>query len=213
MNGAGSDHPDIAAPAADAAPRAGLVLLFSGHMIDAPERDRPRFPPDKTGVAAAAIAATLDRLGANDEAQAICGGACGGDLLFAEAALARGCRVDLHLQFAESDFLQSSVAFAGPRWVDRYYAVKANPRTRVHVQPAELGPPPPGVDPYVRNNRWQLETALARGADKLRLIALWNGEDGKRGGTGEMVATVRREGGQVAILDSEKLFGLAGKTR
>ncbi len=195
-------------------PRADQVILFSGHMVDAPDRRPPRFPPEKTGVAAAAIAAALDEFGADDKALAICGGACGGDLLFAEAALARGCRVDLHLQFAEDEFLRASVAFAGKAWVDRYHAVKADPLTRVHVQPAELGPPPPGADPYARNNHWQVATALAQGADKLSLLALWNGGLGDGvGGTADMIETVKRYGGEVAVIDSAKLFGIATRSR
>jgi len=31
------------------------VVLFSGHMIDAPGREKPRFPPDKEPIAASAI--------------------------------------------------------------------------------------------------------------------------------------------------------------
>ena len=63
------------------------VFLFSGHMIDAPGRCRPRFPPDKEKIAAQAIAKKLDELGAGPGDLALCGGACGGDLLFAEACL------------------------------------------------------------------------------------------------------------------------------
>jgi hypothetical protein len=61
------------------------VLLFSGHMIDAPDRPTPRFPPEKEPVAAVAIANTIVEIGAGPGDLAICGGACGGDLLFAEA--------------------------------------------------------------------------------------------------------------------------------
>ena len=71
-----------------------IVVLFSGHMIDAPDRKTPRFPPDKEPVAATAIADALAKIGAAKGDLAICGGACGGDLLFAEAALARGMRVE-----------------------------------------------------------------------------------------------------------------------
>jgi hypothetical protein len=64
------------------------VVLFSGHMIDAPDRKAPRFPPDKASVAAAAIADTLAKIGAAAGDLAI----CGGDLLFAEACLTRAWR-------------------------------------------------------------------------------------------------------------------------
>ncbi len=185
------------------------VVLFSGHMIDAPDRSEPRFPAAQESVAAEAIATRLDALGMGDQDLAICGGACGGDLLFAEAALQRGGRLHLYLQYHEADFLRASVAFAGKSWVDRYYAVKAHALTRIRVQTDELGPLPEDINPYVRNNLWQLYSALAYGVDKVRFIALWNGEGGSgAGGTQNMVETVTRYAGQVSILDTRQLFGL-----
>jgi tetratricopeptide (TPR) repeat protein len=189
--------------------QARRLFLFSGHMIDAAARPAPRFPAEMEPIAAAAIAAKLDELGCNEQDLAICGGACGGDLLFAEAALRRGCRVHLHLQFKEADFLQASVAFAGESWVERYYAVKDNALTRILIQPEELGPLPKGINPYERNNLWQLYTALANGVDRVRCIALWNGEGGGgRGGTENMVDSVKQHAGRVSILDTRQLFGL-----
>lgn len=70
------------------------VFLFSGHMIDASDRANPRFPADKEVIAANAIARELQRLDAGPRDLAICSAACGGDLLFAEAALARGARLE-----------------------------------------------------------------------------------------------------------------------
>ena len=192
--------------------QARRVFLFSGHMIDTPDRAEPRFPASQEKTAAAAIAAKLDELGMGEGGErdlAICGGACGGDTLFAEAALRRGCRVHLHLQFIEADFLQASVAFAGESWIDRYYAVKEHALTRIRLQLDELGPPPKGSNPYVRNNLWQLYTALAHGVDKVRFVGLWNGEGGSGpGGTQNMVETVRRYAGRVSIIDTRQLFGL-----
>jgi tetratricopeptide (TPR) repeat protein len=183
------------------------VFLFSGHMIDAPDRPSPRFPPSRESTAARAIAAKLDELAMGGDDLAICGGACGGDTLFAEAALARGCRLRLFLQFPEPEFLQASVAFAGESWVDRYYAIKEHPRAGIRVQPDELGPLPKGMNPYVRNNLWQLYTALAQGPDKVRFVSLWNGEGGAGpGGTQHMVETVKRHAGRVSILDTRQLF-------
>src|ERR1700733_2746673 len=88
------------------------VFLFSGHMIDAPGRKEPRFPADKEGVAKAAIEATLTEAGGGAGDLAICGGACGGDLLFAEACLDRGMRLELYIPFDEATFLKESVDFA-----------------------------------------------------------------------------------------------------
>jgi hypothetical protein len=97
------------------------VFLFSGHLIDTPDRPTPRFPADKEPVAAAAIAATLDSLGCGDADLGICGGASGGDLLFAEAVLARGARLLMLLPFDEQTFLSESVDVTGPAWRRRLH--------------------------------------------------------------------------------------------
>src|SRR5262249_9036835 len=93
----------------DAPPK--KVILFSGHMIDAPDREEPRFPANKEFVAANTIAAALEELGAGAGDLCICGGACGGDLLFAEAALKRGACLELYIPFEEATFLSKSVDF------------------------------------------------------------------------------------------------------
>jgi tetratricopeptide (TPR) repeat protein len=184
-----------------------LVFLFSGHMIDAPDRAEPRFPADKESVAAKTIAEHLARLGAGPEDLAICGGACGGDLLFAEACLARGLRLSVHIPFAEPRFLPESVTFADAGWRDRYYQVKANPLTKLLVMANELGPSSAGVNAFARNNMWQLNTALTHGPEKVRFLCLWNrqGGDGP-GGTRHMHDTVLQHSGQVYVLDTTKLW-------
>jgi tetratricopeptide (TPR) repeat protein len=183
--------------------RPRLVFLFSGHMIDKPDRAEPRLPPEREGQARDEIERKLDELGAGPEDLAICGGACGGDLLFAEACVHRGVKLQLHLPFREPEFLKHSVAFAGESWCDRYYAVKANPLTTVLVMPEELGPAPKDASPYARSNLWQLYTALALGPQKVRFLSLWNREEGDgAGGTKDMVQQVEKHAGRVYILDA-----------
>ena len=183
------------------------VFLFSGHMIDAPGRPEPRFPPEKEKIAAAAIAAKLTELGIGENDLAICGGSCGGDILFAEASLAWGARLEVRLAFDEPTFLQKSVAFAGDHWVNRYYDLKGNPKTRLLVMPEELGPPPKNANPYARCNLWQLYSALGWGPEKVRFVCLWNrkGGDGP-GGTEHMYETVRKYAGRVYVLDTNVLW-------
>lgn len=183
------------------------VFLFSGHMIDASDRKEPRFPADKEEIAAQAIRAKLAELGAGPEDIAICGGACGGDLLFAEACLARGLRVELRLAFDEPTFVRRSVAFAGDRWVERFYAVKAQPKCVVYIMPDELGGAPKGINAFSRTNQWLLYTGLAWGPEKVRFVCLWNrkGGDGP-GGTEHMHDTVQHYSGRVHVLDTTKLW-------
>jgi tetratricopeptide (TPR) repeat protein len=183
------------------------VFLFSGHMIDAPGREAPRFPPDKEPIAAKAISDKLDALGAGAQDLALCGGACGGDLLFAEACLARGLKLELRIPFDEPTFIRNSVSFAPGNWTDRFYQVKGNPNTKLLVMPEELGPTPKGADPYARDNLWQLHSALSWGPDKVRFICLWNrkGGDGP-GGTQHMYETVQKYSGRVYVLDTNLLW-------
>ena len=182
------------------------AVLFSGHMIDAPGREKPRFPPDKEPVAARAIASALADLDVGPGDLSICGGACGGDLLFAEAALARGACLELYIPFEEPTFLEKSVDFAGGDWRARFFAAKA--RGVLHVAPREVGPLQDGDDPYERVNRWMLEQASRFGADKLHFVCLWNGEGGDGpGGTKHMMEEVRQRGGRAQWLDTTKLWG------
>ena len=182
------------------------VALFSGHMIDAPGREKPRFPPDKEPIATRAIAQTLAQLGVDQSDLAICGGACGGDLLFAEAALARHAHLELYIPFDEPTFLEKSVDFADRDWRARYFAAKAC--AVLHVAPTELGPIPEGEDAYERNNRWMLNSALRFGADAVDFVCLWNGEGGDGpGGTRHMMDAVRNGGGRARWLDTTKLWG------
>jgi tetratricopeptide (TPR) repeat protein len=183
------------------------VVLFSGHMIDAPDRPEPRFPVDKEKVAAAAIAATLEKLNAGADDVALCGGACGGDLLFAEAALERGVKLELRLAFDEPTFLQKSVSFAPGNWTERYFKVKSHPNTTILVMPEVLGELPPAANPFARLNLWQLYTSLAWGPEKVRFVCLWNrkGGDGP-GGTQHMFETVQKYSGRVYVIDTTTLW-------
>ena len=183
------------------------VFLFSGHMIDRAGRVPPRFPADKEAIAAKAIADQLDQLDAGAGDLGICGGACGGDTLFAEACLARGLKLQLHIQFEEPAFLKASVSFAGVSWVERYDRLKADANTSLRVMPEELGALPKSSSPYVRNNLWQLYSALSHGPEKVRLISLWDGQAGDGpGGTKHMVDTVEKYAGRSYILDPRQLW-------
>jgi tetratricopeptide (TPR) repeat protein len=183
------------------------VLLFSGHMIDAPDRPEPRFPADKEKIAAASIAGTLEKLQAGAEDLALCGGACGGDLLFAEAALERGVKLELRLAFDEPTFLQKSVSFAPGNWTERFFNVKSHPNTTTWVMPEVLGPSPAAANPFARLNLWQLYTSLAWGPEKVRFVCLWNrkGGDGP-GGTQHMFETVQKYSGRVYVIDTTSLW-------
>lgn len=184
------------------------VLLFSGHMLDAPDRKEPRFPPAKEAAAAAKIAEALDALQAGEEDLAYSQSAAGGDLLFIEACQQRGVRVQILLPLAEPDFIETSVLRSsnGADWRRRYFATKVRLMLPARIMPDELGRPPPDVDPFERCNLWLLYSALARGTDKVRFVTLWNGGGGDGpGGTAHMYNEVKRRTGRVTWIDTRLL--------
>jgi tetratricopeptide (TPR) repeat protein len=182
------------------------VFLFSGHMIDAPDRQQPRFPTVKEAAAAQKIVEALVQLGAGPEDLALTQGACGGDLLFTEACLQRGVRVQWLQPFGEPDFIQRSVVCRGEAWRNRYLGAKAKLSTTIRSAPDQLGNVPKGVDPYERCNLWLLYTALSYGIGKVQFICLWNGGGGDGpGGTAHMYQEVNRRTGQVTWIDSRSL--------
>jgi len=179
------------------------VVLFSGHMVDAPGRATPRFPPAKVDAAAAQIEAALEGIGAGEGDLGIAQAARGGDLLFARACLARGMRLLVMLPFEQPEFLDRSVTGAGHRWFDDFDLVVRDPRTTLRIMPRELGPAPEGADAFERCNGWLLHTALSQGVGRLSFVALWDGGGGDGpGGTEHMVHLVRQlTGRQPTIID------------
>jgi tetratricopeptide (TPR) repeat protein len=191
------------------------VVVFSGHMVDDPavrgvgKAKPPRFPAAKAAAAATRIREALDRLGATAGDLGLCGGACGGDLLFAEACLERGMFLEVRLALTEPEYLTESVTFADPdhRWENSFMRVKENPATTLFVMPDELGPSPENVSVHDRCNRWILYSALSQGLSKTSFVTLWNGEAGDGpGGTKHMVELVRKlTGRQPEIIDPAAL--------
>jgi tetratricopeptide (TPR) repeat protein len=185
------------------------VLLFSGHLVDAPDRPTPRFPADKVPLAGQRIAEALDRLGTGPADLALTQGSHGGDLLFTEACQRRGVRVFWLQPFSEPEFIKASVIDGGADWLRRYQESRAALAAPPRAAPEALGPPPVGRGrsyPYERCNLWLLYSALAWGADKLSLVCLWNGGGGDGpGGTAHMVAEVKRRSGRVEWIDTRSL--------
>lgn len=183
------------------------VLLFSGHMMDAPGRATPRFPAEKEAAAARAIEQALEGMDAGPEDIALAQAAAGGDLLFLEGCLRRGVRCTVLLPFPEDEFIERSIlpSTHGPAWRDRYLALRDR-LDAVRIMPDELGPLPEGADPYERANLWLLQSAMACGPDKVRFLCLWNGSGGDGpGGTAHLYAEVERRHGRVNWIDVRKL--------
>lgn len=154
------------------------VAAFTGHLLDAPDRESPRFPAEMEGAVRRAIRQRLRKL---DVGFGFASAARGGDLLFLEELLDRGGSARVVLPFPLEAFEPLSVG----DWAPRLEGVLAHPRVRVRV----LLDQPPGEDElpaaFASCNRAIRDEArrFARRLDQVpRLIALWDGRPGDGGG-------------------------------
>lgn len=195
---------------------ASRVFLFSGHVMDRPDRPEPRFPPGMERSAATAIDAALDHHGARSGDRALSQAAAGGDILFLEACQKRGLRCHVLLPFDRVRFLERSVrpSANGERWVERFRRVIEAPGTTCEEMPVALGPTPQGTDPFERCNLWLLERATPGPDERLCFICLWNGNGAEGpGGTAHMVAAVDACKGAVEHIDTRLLGSAQGVGR
>jgi class 3 adenylate cyclase len=128
--------------------------------------------------------------------------ASGGDVMIAEALLARGAELHLVLPFVEEDFIAQSVAPAGEGWLPRYRACAAAATSRTFASEMQyVGDP----DQFAYASRVAMGLARLRaqrlGSRPVQL-AVWDGA-GSAGpaGTGADVAAWRAQGGDSVIID------------
>ncbi len=209
------DDAIAAAEKARAAPT--RVILFTGHMVDAPgrEKEKMRFPPTAQAEAKAR-AMILDAVqselpGHEGSTLGIAGGACGSDILFHEVCQQLGVETELYLALPEDKFQVASVQRGGALWVERYRALTAR-RVPSVLQQTEALPrwltDKPGYDLWQRNNLWMMFNALSKNSRNLTLIALYNRErepDGL-GGTADLVQKAGEWGFKPVELDARELL-------
>jgi hypothetical protein len=200
-----------APPAAASAPR--RVLLFTGHMIDAPDRAEPRFPPSKVDVAREKIteAITSEQKISGGISYGVAGCASGGDIIFHKACEALEIPTRIFLALPRELYIRASVAPAGPDWVEEFNRLVRLRPFRVLGESEELPTwlqEKPDYNIWQRNNLWNLHNALAAvGGENVTLIALWNGATGDGpGGTADMVQKAQARGAKTIILDTKKIF-------
>ena len=187
----------------------GHVFLFSGYLLNTQEEEG-KFPANLEADIRQEIERVLDEHGVDANDLAITAGmAAGGDLLFVETCVARGIPVGTHMPVPEPAYVRDYVSPAGDEWVERFYTMRNHPLVTEYYQNELLGDPRSGDDVFERNNRWALYSAMMRGVDNLRLIALF---DDKRGDVQDahlvkhMIDLMRDAGGQVEIINPSKIL-------
>ncbi len=176
------------------------VAVFSGHMIDAPGRGTPRFPPSaEEGVRQRLRAAIHARRVAYGYASC----ACGGDILFLEEVLAAGGRVVIAPPLPLEKAIRNSVAFAPGQWTERLNAVIAHPcATLLEAECDESGENDNLVYDFCNRYLFGLASLKARETSfPLRGICVWNGvASGLPGGTDSAVDEWRKAGVETKVI-------------
>lgn len=182
-------------------------FVFTGHMIDKPDRKEPRFPAKKAEEVKAAIKEQVkeEQQKVKGEVVGLAGGACGGDILFHEACAELGIPTRLFLAFPRDQFVEESVAFAGPDWIERFDALNEKLPGKCLSDTKELPPwlqKKPNYTVWERNNLWILYSGLVNGADQTTLFALWDGKGGDGpGGTDHMLKEAKSRGAKTVVID------------
>ena len=185
---------DVLAPLA-----AQTVIHYTGHMIAAPGVNG-RFPASEEARVASAIREALERRDVGFGYGAL---ACGADILFAEALLARGAELHVVLPFTRDEFRAISVECTGGQWIERFETCLAKASSLTYATDDRyLGHD--WVFAYGSFVAMGLAVLRARFLDApLLQIAVWDGEETLGfAGTGFDVRTWRALGGAADVIPS-----------
>ena len=174
----------------DTAMRIPPVLVFTGHMIDAPDRSRQRFPPQMENEVREDIRGRLEQI---RPVAAYGSAACGADILCLECVQELGGELHIVLPFPAEQFRAESVDFRPDgQWGKRFEHLleSANEVLVISEQP------PPG-----ETSTFEYANLIMTGLARLRAqmldtrihgLAVWDGtEAGGEGGTGSLVSVWR----------------------
>jgi tetratricopeptide (TPR) repeat protein len=208
-------RPATAESPAPAPPR--RVVLFTGHMIDEPGRNPPRFPNSLTASVRAAIKSRLQQEQGRTDGSlaAVASGASGGDLLFHEVCAELGIEHRLYLPLPPDRFRNESVSPAGREWEDRFDQLLTQCKTCNRMAASPDLPvwlsAKKGYTGWQRANLWLVHEALALDADNFTLLALWDGvkTDGL-GGTSHTRMLAQQYGAAIVTIYTGDLLDAAG---
>jgi len=174
----------------DAAMRMPPVLVFAGHMIDAPDRSRQRFPPHMENAVREDIRSRLEKI---RPVAAYGSGACGADILCMECVQELGGELHIVLPFPAEQFRAESVDFPHDgQWGERFERLleRANEVLVISEQP-----------PSGETSTFEYANLIMTGLARLRAqmldtrlqgLVVWDGtEAGGEGGTGSLVSVWR----------------------
>jgi hypothetical protein len=187
------------------------LVLFAGHRVDEPGRLERRFPQDQEEKAKILIKEAVGRL-VDDKYSVIllASAAPGADILAHQVCGELGLTSLICLPMPPEDFAHSvfeDLDIWRTRFLDLQKSCKALVLSNRGGLPRWLQGS--GADPWERGNRWVLKIALTWGAERITLVALWDGmrAGDAPGGTAHMVK-LAEDTGKIYIerIDSTQLL-------
>jgi class 3 adenylate cyclase len=178
------------------------VLVFVGHMVDAPMRVTPRFTQDMVETVKQKIRSRLDGM---DARIGYSSAASGSDILFLEAMLERSGEIHVVLPFHLESFKKVSVDVdAHHEWGKRFDRIIERAASVTCASPNESSGSPAGFE-YANRLLMGLATLKARILDtRLQPLAVWNGLPGDGpGGTASCVEGWQKSGHAVDVIHIE----------
>jgi hypothetical protein len=192
-------------------PKPVHLIVFAGHRIDTPGRIPPRFPASGETQAKKLIRkAVEDLLNKEYEFVGLASAAPGADILAHEVCVELGLKSAICLPMPAKDYAR--MVFEDlDNWRARFLKLQRDHEVLELSDKAGLPRWLSGskMDSWERGNRWSMQMALTWGAERITLVALW---DGKKvgdapGGTAHMVQLTRDAGTiQIVPVDAKKLL-------
>lgn len=99
------------------------IVVFTGHAIDHPSFQISLFPQEIESDVKRII---TEKLKSIDAKIGYSSASCGADIIFIEVLQSLGGEINIILPFAISDFIETNVRHAGPRWEKRFEKILEN---------------------------------------------------------------------------------------
>ena len=154
-------------------------MLFAGHRVDAPDRVTVRFPALQESRARSLIRETLSGLGQDNRFLGLASAAPGADILFHEVCAEIGLPSTLCLPMPAADYARLEFQDLDT-WRSRFLTLQRGQQNVLELSDREGLPRwlhSAGTNPWERGNCWVLQMALTAEAERITLIALWDGKD------------------------------------
>jgi class 3 adenylate cyclase len=176
------------------------VIVFSGHMIDSPDRVVQRFPASLEPAVAKALSDKICQL---KPGVGFASAACGSDILFLEAMLDAGAEISVVLPYNKDEFIRDSVNFLpDSNWGARFEHVLKRAAQLVTASTERLDFGSVSLE-FGNALLFGLATLYAaRLETDVIPLAVWDGTSGDGpGGTASAVENWQRLGYQPEIID------------